>query len=186
MTLIEMAVVVLAVAGGMFLLSGWMTSVRQGAKGALATRMLATMDRALARYHRAVGAFPPGLSPEPVQAARAAAAALFRHDKTRPLLESLPPSVRRGRSGETFSLVDPWGTPLKYVTAQDDAPFARANEGRPVFISAGPDLNFGDQDSAAIGDNLRSDDPGPGGFRPRFLAPDPATDPEDPSGEEDD
>ncbi len=170
MTLIEMAVVVLAVGAGLFLLNGWMRSIREGAKRDLATRLLASLDQALARYHRGTGEYPSAAGSEP---ARSAVSTLYRFERTRPQLADLPSSVLRGDAAKGFWLVDPWGRRLRYVTQDNAMPYARANEGRPVFVSAGPDRRFGVEDPAGIGDDLRSDDPGPEGFRPRFLTPDP-------------
>ena len=170
MTLTEMAVVVMAVGAGLFLLNGWMGSIREGAKRDLATRMLASLDKALARYHRETGEYPAAAGLEP---ARSAVTTLYRFERTGPLLADLPPSVLRGDAAKGFWLVDPWGRRLRYVTQDNAMPYARANEGRPVFVSAGPDRRFGVEDPAGIGDDLRSDDPGPEGFRPRFLTPDP-------------
>jgi len=181
MTLTEMAVVVLMVGGGVFLLSGWMRGMREGAKRDLAVRMLVKLDQALARYHRATGAYPDPPSPD---SALQATVYLLNHEKTRSLLESLPGAVWRGPGRRT--LVDPWGTPLRYVTVRDDSAYVKANNNQPVFIAAGPDRDFGEVDPACIGDNLRSDDPGPEGFRPRFLARDAPADQEERVGQKDD
>ena len=88
---------------------------------------------------------------------------LLDHEKSRPLIEALPASLHGGPN--RYNLIDPWGTPLDYLGPDSDDPRVVANDGRPVFVSAGPDQDFGAHDPACQGDNLRSDDPGPKGFR---------------------
>jgi len=160
MTLIEMTIVVIVVAAGLFLLVGWMDGLRRSAKHDLAVRMLADLDRALARYHRSTGFYPA--SSGPISADRAVAD-LFSQERSRPVLEALPTALWIGPG--LGNLVDPWGTPLRYHSAESDSPVVKANNGRPVFVSAGPDRVFGDLDPAALGDDLRSDDPGPEALR---------------------
>ena len=161
MTFVELILAVLVTTALLFLMIGWMSNLRQTAKTDLARTMLAHLDIALARYHRANDQFPPVKGSDSTQSA---VVQLLNHERTRPVIESLPASVRRGPGGR--NLVDPWGTPLRYFSESEDSPFVKANEGRPVFISAGPDRDFGDHDAACIGDNLRSDDPDREGFRP--------------------
>jgi len=163
MTLVEMVLVLLLGGVGVFLLVGWMSSSRQTAKMALARRMLLDLDRALAKYYRATGMFPPAEAADPTAAATAQ---LLNHERTRPILEGLPESLWQGRR----ALIDPWGVPLKYVPENRGSPFVAANLGRPLFISAGPDRLFGDDDATHLGDNLRSDDPGPDGFAVHWTA----------------
>lgn len=160
MTLVEMIITIILVTVGLFILSGWMSSMRQAARRDLAVRLLSDLDKALSRYCRASGQYPQGAGPN---AANWATTALLDLDRTRPLLEALPDSLWAGPGRK--NLVDPWGTPLLYLADPRESPLVRANNGRPVFISAGPDREFGEDDAARIGDNLRSDDPGPEGFR---------------------
>jgi hypothetical protein len=172
MTLIEMVIAVFAIAAALFLLVGWMSSMRSGSRVDLARRMLLELDKSLARYYRACDMFPPIRSADPVADVTVQ---LLNHERTRPLLDALPESVWRVPGRRV--LVDPWGTPLRYHPETSGSPYVRANEGRPVFVSAGPDRDFGDHDRTCVGDNLRSDDPGPEGFRPLLTARD-AGDPE--------
>ncbi len=160
MTLVETVLTVSLVSFGLFLVSGWMSTLRDGAKRDLAARMLADLDEALARYRRAAGIYPPSRGPD---SGISAVVDLLDHDKSRPIIERFPPSLRRGPN--PYDLVDPWGTPLRYLGQNTGDPIVIANHGRPVFISAGPDRDFGDVDVRGKGDNLRSDDPGPDGFR---------------------
>jgi len=161
MTFVELILAVLMTTALLFLLIGWMSNLRRTAKVELARTVLAHLDIALARYHRAHDQFPPVERSDTTQAA---VVQLLNNERTRPIIESLPESVRRGPGGR--NLVDPWGTPLRYLSESDNSEYVKANEGRPIFVSAGPDRDFGDHDRACIGDNLRSDDPDREGFRP--------------------
>lgn len=165
MTFVEMVLALLLMGVALFLLIGWMHQMREEAKQELARRMLLDLDRALAKYYRATGRFPPSSSIEP---AMAVTAQLLNFDRSRPLLEGLQACLWDG-SGRR-RLVDPWGTPLRYIPETSDSPFVPGNLGRPLFVSAGPDRSFGEDDAAHIGDNLRSDDPGPDGFAVHWTA----------------
>lgn len=160
MTLVETVLTVSVLSVGLFLVVGWMSSIRKDAKHDLTVRMLADLDMALARYRRATGVYPASRGPE---SAISAVVDLLDHEKSRPLIEAFPPSLRKGPN--RYNLIDSWGTPLRYLGPDSDDPKVVANGGRPVFISAGPDRDFGKSDPSRLGDNLRSDDPGPKGFR---------------------
>jgi type II secretory pathway pseudopilin PulG len=180
MTLVEMAIVGMALGAGLFLLTGWMSTSRQAAKRDLAVRLLRDLDVALARYHRATGSYPPCFGPN---SAISATLILKDHERTAPKLEALPQTLWRGQR----TLVDPWGTPLRYYASPADSPVVRANNNRPLFVSAGPDRDFGDQDASRIGDNLRSDDPDPAnGFRVHDIMRETLSGKEPDSGEKDD
>lgn len=160
MTLIEMTITVFVISVLLFLLTGWMTQVREGAKEGLAVRMLADLDKALARYRRATGYYPV---PRGTDSAIPVGLDLLDHPRTRDIILAFPKSLWRGPDAQR-RLVDPWGTPLRYLPPNSTDPAVLANGGRPIFVSAGPDRDFGDVDIAALGNNLRSDDPGPDGF----------------------
>ncbi|MBN2563533.1 MAG: type II secretion system protein [Phycisphaerae bacterium] len=181
MTLIEMTIVVFVVGVGLFLLIGWVNNVRQAAKRDLAIRLLADLDKALVRYHRATGCYPTSHGPN---SAIQATIDLLDHDRTRPILLALPQAV--WETPAKRNLVDPWGTPLQYHSATSGSALVKANNGRPIFVSAGPDRRFGDGDPAGLGDNLRSDDPGPNGFRLQQALREAMTDKEQSGGEEND
>ena len=159
MTLVEMAIVICLTGAAFYLLIGWMNEFQQRAKRDLALRLLADLDKSLSRYHRATGGYPPSYEPH---SAITATVNFLDLDRTRSIMESLPECLWNEPTRRT--LVDPWGTPLQYHSGPDSQ-LARANNGKPVFVSAGPDRDFGDMDTARMGDNLRSDDPGPEGFR---------------------
>jgi type II secretory pathway pseudopilin PulG len=180
MTLVEMAIVGMVVGAGLFLLTGWMSTFRQSSKRDLAIRLLRDLDIALARYHRATGAYPPSYGPH---SAISATLILRDHERTAPLLDALPPSLWR----DARIIVDPWGTPLRYHATPEDSPLVKANNNRPLFVSAGPDRDFGDASPARLGDNLRSDDPDPvKGFRVHDIMRDTLSGKEHESGEKDD
>ncbi|HPF39819.1 MAG TPA: type II secretion system protein [Phycisphaerae bacterium] len=160
MTLIETVLTVSVLSVGLFLVVGWMSTLREDAKHDLTVRMLADLDNALARYRRATGVYPPSRGPE---SAISAVVDLLDHEKSCPVIEAFPHSLRKGPN--RYNLIDSWGTPLRYLGPDSTDPKVLANAGRPVFISAGPDRDFGDSEPARLGDNLRSDDPGPRGFR---------------------
>ncbi len=161
MTIAEMTVVVFLVAVVLSLLIGWTGIQQREAKHDLAVRMLADLDQALAKYYRSTGSYPAYRGAD---SAIQATVVLLDHSKTRPILEAFPEGVWKGQGRR--NLVDPWGTPLRYYPADSDSRYVKAHSGRPipVFVSAGPDCDFGDVDAAAEGDNLRSDDPGPEDF----------------------
>lgn len=54
---------------------------------------------------------------------------------------------------------DPWGTPLRYVTAVHDPSAVRLNGGRPFWVCAGPNRRFGDDRPAERADNISTDEP---------------------------
>jgi type II secretory pathway pseudopilin PulG len=180
MTLVEMAVAVLLIGAALFLLVGWTRNLQSDARRTLAIRLLAELDKALAQYHRANERFPN--APQPDAAARVTVA-LLDFERTRQTLDALPDSVWRGPGHRI--LVDPWGTPLQYFSETGQSRYILANNGRPVFVSAGPDRDFGDDDVSKIGDNLRSDDPGPAGFRLDHIMRDSLKEEEAESGEKD-
>lgn len=105
---------------------------------------------------------------------------------SRSVLETIPPVLRveagpadRGDTtgGNSFRapptpspgsdwgrVQDSWGRPLRCLTSASpssgDRKAVAANENRPIFISAGPNGDFGIDDPAAKADNLRSDELG--------------------------
>lgn len=161
MTLIEMTIAALFIGAALFLLAGWMRTSRAAAQRDLCIQMLSDLDEALVRYRRTTGSYPASRGPD---STIAAIAGLLDLEKTRVILERLPDNLWR-REGMTRVLVDPWGTPLRYIGADPGDPRVAANGGRPIFVSAGPDRDFGGPLSPdAEGNNLRSDDPGPNGF----------------------
>lgn len=161
MTLIEMTITVFLAGLLFFLLIGWMESVRDRAKEDLAVHLLADLDNALARYRRDTGFYPVARGPD---SAIPVVIDLLDHPRSRDVIQSFPACLWRGPDAQR-RLIDPWGTPLRYLSTDSKDPSVATNGGRPIFVSAGPDRDFGDVDVARSGDNLRSDDPGPDGFR---------------------
>jgi type II secretory pathway pseudopilin PulG len=172
MTLVEMTIAVMLVAAVLSLLVGWSRTVRREAKTALTVRVLATLDLALSRYHQAHGVYPSVPNDEPAEVVRA----LLRDPASAPLADAIPPVLWSYRPPRR--LLDAWGTPLKYEADPRKSRYVAANAGRPVFVSAGPDRDHGVSDRARMGDNLRSDDPGPHGFRDVYLVDDPPAAPD--------
>lgn len=69
-------------------------------------------------------------------------------------------------SAGQWVVIDAWGRPMRCLTARCPSPVAceavAANGGKPIFISAGPDGQFGMADGVTDADNLRSDELGMG------------------------
>ena len=56
-------------------------------------------------------------------------------------------------------LLDPWGRPLRYVTALHNQTSVRMNAGHPYWVCAGPNGRFGDDDPGERADNISTDEP---------------------------
>lgn len=161
MTLVEMVIAVVLIGASLFLLVGWTNAIRTRAKIALARRVLVELDRALIRYYESEKRYP--VSPDAESDPTPIADALWLHRTSRDLKEAVPKSLWSTRGRRT--LLDPWGRPLRYRSSASRSPDVETNENRPIFESAGPDGDFGDDDPQYQGDNLRSDDPDKDGFR---------------------
>lgn len=154
MTLVEMAVVVLLLGIALFLLAGLVRSTREQAKRDLTIRLLCRLDAAMSVYLMRYKLSPPGL---PNGSADGAIAALMSFRPSRAKLDGLPTVLRRSK-GTSNTLVDAWGSPLRYVTtAHPDAVMAGrvgTNGGRPIFDSAGADRQFGPAQIRADGSDI--------------------------------
>lgn len=152
MTLVELAAAVLVLGVAVFLLTGMARTTRQRAKRQLAVRQICTMTEALRLYSEHFRQPPPGLRNG---ASGAAIDALLSHPPSADVLRQLPDNLTRE---EGVRIVDPWGTPLRYVTARHISPKMRtrveANDGRPIFDSAGPDLVFGPTEGRPDGSDI--------------------------------
>ncbi len=152
MTLVEMAVVVLLIGIALFLLAGLARATRQQAKKDLARRLLCSLDQAMTVYIQRYGSPPPG---DPSGSADRAIAALLSYKPSGAKLDGLPSVLRRT---ERNILVDPWGTPLRYVTANHTSAVMRrriaTNKGLGIFDSAGPDRQFGPAENRADGADI--------------------------------
>ena len=158
MTLVEMAVSVLLLGIVLFLLAGLARTTRQRAKKQLTCRLLCSLDTALGAYVDRYKAPPPGV---PDGSADRAIAALLAYGASSAELDGLP-GVLRTTKGEVKTLVDPWGTPLRYVTGEHESPAMRdrvaTNGGRPLFDSAGPDRRFGPTEDRPDGSDIWGDE----------------------------
>jgi type II secretory pathway pseudopilin PulG len=157
MTLVEMAVGVLVLGIMLFVLAGFARTTRQEAKRDLAVRMLCALDEALGSYMQQYGAPPPG---EPNGQANRAIGMLLACGASKSRLESLPAALWRTEAGRT-TLVDPWGTPLRYVTDRHESAQMRNRvetngepPGRPIFDSAGADRQFGSVEARPDGADI--------------------------------
>lgn len=156
LTLVEMFIVVLLIGVGLFLLIGWARGLRANADVQLTRRVLFALDQALAQYHAAENAYPPTHDDDP----QPVITALIQAPMTRRLADSIPTSLWQPSTPRI--LLDAWGTPLRYVPEAHE--LAKAHDGRPIFVSAGPDRAFGGTAEQPNDDEIRSDDPRPEGF----------------------
>ncbi|MBN1343084.1 MAG: hypothetical protein JXQ73_10415 [Phycisphaerae bacterium] len=147
-----MAVAVLLLGIVLFLLSGFARTSRLQAKKDLAVRLLCSLDEALTVYIQHYETAPPG---RPDGSATAAIEALLAYGPSSAKLDGLPAVLRRA---EGQGLVDPWGSPLRYVTVAHESAVMRSrvvtNKGRPIFDSAGPDRQFGPTEGRADGSDI--------------------------------
>ncbi len=152
MTLVELAVLLLLLGIALFVTAGLVRTVRERARNDLAVRLLCAMDEALGVYMQRYEQPPPG---EPNGASRRALAALLAYGPSSVRLDFLPQSLR---GGDALPIVDPWGTPLRYVTEQHQDEVMRArvitNGGRPIFDSAGPDRQFSSEERRPEGSDI--------------------------------
>ena len=153
LTLVELVVVVLLTAALLFALVGWTQAVRLQTRRELAVRLLAALNKSLELYRRSEGAYPPEA---PDRGAADAMARLGSRADARSPLTTIPSVLWRESPRREF--VDPWGTPLRYLGPAAAPARVRANGDRPVFVSAGVDRDFGEEQANALGDNIASDD----------------------------
>ena len=64
-----------------------------------------------------------------------------------------------GQLDKPAAWLDPWGRPLRYVTALHNQASVRMNGGRPYWVCAGPNGRFGDDDPRERADNISTDEP---------------------------
>lgn len=117
------------------------------------------LNEAAALYFQATGTYPCGREDG---ACDSALAAMQMVPAPAAHLQALGSSLLFLSDGK-LRCVDPWGRPLRYLTARSAQPEhrrrAEANGGVPIFESAGPDRDFGDTDTARQADNICGDDP---------------------------
>ncbi len=123
------------------------------------TTLIHDLSEAAALYSQATGAYPRGRDDG---ACDSALATMQMVPAPAAHLQALGSGLLFLSDGK-LRCVDPWGRPLRYLTARSAQPEHRrrvqANGGVPIFESAGPDRDFGDTDSACQADNICSDDP---------------------------
>jgi type II secretory pathway pseudopilin PulG len=165
MTLIETLLVVVVVGIVLLVIARQADSVRDGLKRNQTRQCLMTLDEALSAYHQASKAWPV-LKPKAVSPRRAVHARLHsvidplrRVAASRQILEKLPAQLWFAWDESDTPLPrDAWGNPLRCLTASSpreaDRYTVAAYGGRPVFISAGPDGDFGFEDPVAATDNI--------------------------------
>ncbi len=158
MTIVETAILAAGIGIGLFVIGGGVGAVRQQAKRNLCVRLMAGLNASLAAYFRATGLYPPGT---PDSSAGSAITALQAVDASAAALHPLPDSLEVGED-PVIGCRDPWGTPLRYLTAEAsnerDRREVAANGGVPIFESAGRDREFGAADPRLATDNLRTSD----------------------------
>jgi len=158
MTIFEAAIVAAVLGIVLFIVAGGVGSVRQQAKRNLCARLMAGLGEALAQYHAKTGDYPPG---RPDASAGPAIAAMLAVPEAAAELKDLPAVLQLGADPHVGG-VDPWGRPVRYLTAASPTESARrevaANGDVPIFESAGGDGDFGETDPAAAADNHRSTD----------------------------
>ena len=162
--------------------------VRSDLKHQQVRQLLGLLDEALSAYHQAGGHWPmcpPPAGPVSTtrgtphenereaadrgfETAKCAMAALSAEPKSREILQKIPAILlATDKSGAAEPVLlggvrDAWGGALRCLTinSQDniDRQAVAANGGKPIFISAGADGNFGIKNIVAAADNLRSDE----------------------------
>jgi len=178
MTLIETMIAAAVIGAVLAVVILGVATVRSDLKRGQVEQLLATLDQALSAYHQATSDWPMDLGSEEderapterdgsadrvidVLAAEPTSRAIL--DIIRPILWVQPiTDINKGDTALPWGTVqDAWGQPLRCLTADSKSPLDReavaVNDGRPIFISAGADGQFGNRDIAAAADNLRSD-----------------------------
>jgi len=123
------------------------------------TEVVHVLSQAAAMYCDVTGDYPRGRADgacDPVLAAMQRVPAPVAH------IQSIDSSLLFLSDGK-LRCTDPWGKPLRYLSVGSEPPEHRRRvetNGRiPIFESAGPDRDFGDDDSTGQADNIASDDP---------------------------
>jgi type II secretory pathway pseudopilin PulG len=151
---LEAILLLAVVAAALALLAGQAESARNRLRQDLASSQLAILREALAVYYLDTGSFPPGKidlsSRDAFKTMRALPACACA------LADWPQPAMADPDSGP----VDPWRSAYRYIAPENDGTGQVAdNGGWPLFVSAGPDGDFGDPaDPAAEADNRRTDD----------------------------
>lgn len=160
MTRMELVLTYAVVALMMALMVGVGDYIQRESKGRLAEEMVLTLREAVVAYHAATGRYPPG---HPDGRSEQAITELLGDESSRGVLSDWPVLPRHAPDPH-LGFADPWGVAFRYRASAHHAevPSLTPGEGRdsmPVFVSAGPDRDFGDLDSRRQQDNLSSDIP---------------------------
>ncbi len=160
MTRRELVLTYAVVALMMALMVGVGDYIQRESKGRLAEEMVLTLREAVVAYHAATGRYPPG---QPDGRSEQAITELLGDEASRGVLNDWPVLPLNGTDSHA-GFADPWGAAFRYLAAplHPEVPALTRGEGRaamPVFVSAGPDRDFGDLDSRRQQDNLSSDIP---------------------------
>lgn len=157
MTLVELLLAYVVLGLLLVMVAGVSGYVQREAKRRLGEDMVITLREGVLAYRGDTGHFP---SAAPDQSSVGAIAELLANAASSRLLADWPVSPPRG-SDTIAQYVDPWGRSFRYVTSQNGSPLRREdvalNAGVPIFESAGPDGDFGDDRPANRGDNISSD-----------------------------
>ncbi len=150
----EAILLLVIVAAALALLAGRAESARNRLRQDVAWRQLAVLREALVVYYLDTGSFPEG---RPDLAATDAFKTMRALPSCGSVLADWPaPAMAQPEAGPA----DPWRSAYRYISPDNDRTGQVAdNGGWPVFVSAGPDGDFGD--SAGPGaetDNRRTDE----------------------------
>lgn len=158
-TLPEMILAAVLLAGIIAALIAATNQMRDRAQTVQARKLLQTLARATQEYARLQASQPPTYPPGTFDAsATTGLTALLALPTTRQLLARLDWPWNRFLD-RPARWADPWGTPLRYVTAVHDPSAVRLNGGRPFWVCAGPNRRFGDDRPAERADNISTDEP---------------------------
>lgn len=160
MTRMELVLTYAVVALMMALMVGVGDYIQRESKGRLAEEMVLTLREALVAYHAATGRYPPGRRDG---LSEYAIADLLVEEPSHQILGDWP-AAPRNDPGSHLRFADPWGLAFRYLAAPHNPGGPSVTAGAvggsiPVFVSAGPDRDFGDLDSRRQQDNLSSDLP---------------------------
>jgi len=152
--------------------------VRRELKQTQIQQLMDQLNGALDAYHKATSAWPvdaqvrgkPYSSQQYDGSGDRVIAQLASVPASEEFLADIPSALRVAKQTqigdtqepmEAWRVRDTWGGPLRCLTGVGESPTDReavaANDGKPVFISSGPDGQFGDRDIATAADNVRSD-----------------------------
>ena len=150
--ILEAVLLFVVIAGALALLAGQAEALRGRLRQKLATEQLRILQEVLVVYYLNVGSFPPGQ--ENLSAGQAWDALQASSAVRGTLAGWTAPAARQTQDPP----IDAWGRAYRYLTlANDVSDLVVSNGNWPIFVSAGPDGDFGDLDPSAEADNCRTD-----------------------------